>query len=83
MTRMDDGTLVAPRRGNPPPEPPNYTRDPKDPYHFIPAFEVCKYREMNMFVLPCGKLSCNWFCTLKGITVNTAVCEDCDVDPKT
>lgn len=79
---LDNGDLVFPRRGPPPAEVPGYERDPRDPYVFKAAFIPCRYRTNALTVLPCGKLSCSWFCQLKGITVSVPSCDACDVDPK-
>lgn len=82
-TRMDDGSIVFPKRGDPPLEVPNYTRDPKDPYKFTPSFIPCMHRIALTKILPCGKLSYGgWQCAYKGAIVSVTICKECDVEPK-
>lgn len=79
---LDNGDVVFPKRGKPPPDVAGYTRDAGDPYLFHADFVPCRHRVTLAVVLPCGKLSCSWFCQERGITVNAHTCEVCPVEPK-
>lgn len=79
--RIVDGTsLTFPKRGRIPEDIPNYHRDPKDPYTFHRDFaEECKHRRWELNTLPCGKVSCNWFCEAKKEIVNVMKCDGCEI----
>lgn len=75
---MANGDLVFPRRGSPPPEPIGYVRDSGDPYIMHIAWEFeCRFRKLNLFVLPCGKNSVSPYCEHYKAIVNPLLCNDC------
>lgn len=78
MIKHPDGSISYPHRGKPPPVPEGYERDPGDPFTIRPCFPDCKHRQIVGMLLPCGKVSNNPFCKLKGVTVNPLICLECD-----
>lgn len=79
-TRLDNGDIAFHVRGDPPPDLPNYTRDPGDPYLFHPNFPPCRLRLHDIKRGPCGKITGQrWACLLDGSTVSVPVCNNCQV----
>lgn len=74
---QEDGSLVYPRRGEPPTLPDGFERDPGDPYVIRPVYEDCKHRCIVKFIMPCGLLGGRNWCTLKGIEATMGVCNFC------
>lgn len=75
---QDDGTLVFPVRGEPPPERPGYTRDPHNAYVLRPNLIECQFRVGQYLILPCcpDQKIFYWACQ-KGYKVTPKECEDC------
>lgn len=79
-TRLQDGSVAFHRRGATPPDIPNYTRDPSDPYLFHPSFPECRHRLLEKKTGPCGRVTGQrWHCVLLGGTVSVPICNNCEV----
>lgn len=74
---LADGTIIFPKRGQPPPGLPGYDRDPGDPYIFYPSVLPCKHRVLSAIKLPCGKIKSQTKCILKNIIPTLSDCEKC------
>jgi hypothetical protein len=59
----------------------NYAPDPNNPCRYIPKYDECKHRRMELTILKCGKNMVDWNCTLKHIGVNVSICRACEVPP--
>ena len=79
---LADGSYIFPRDQRPPASVPYCDRDPRDPYHWIPAFVQCRHRKKHIGVRPCGAISVSWHCSLKQVGVNVPYCDECEVEPK-
>lgn len=73
LRKVNNETLVAPRRGRPPAPPPGYEADPGDPYTFFLKMEPCEYREERIQKRPCCNVLIYW-CTLQNIPVKRWGC---------
>lgn len=76
--QMSDGSIVFPKRGKPPMIVPGFYQDGGDPYLWHPDFIDCVYRCKKDLVLPCGRLSMNWYCELFQKIITPKTCEECD-----
>lgn len=78
----DDGSLMYPKRGNPPPVIEGYLRDPSDPYTLRPQYPECVYREDHEYKVPCNlsptgfRLEVLKICT-RGFRVSYTECTEC------
>lgn len=83
---MEDKSILfakSEKDWEPPPEPEGYTRDPENPWRFLPAWPECKKRLQTPFVKPCGAIRiltiCNCpGCPLRREEVTVAQCESCE-----
>ncbi len=57
----------------------NYSQDPNDPRRYIPKYDKCVHRRIELTVLKCGKKSVDWSCRKKNILVNVSICRSCEV----
>lgn len=75
---QDDGTLVYPVRGEPPPNRQGYVRDEGNQYILRPILPPCQYRVGQYLIPPCcpEQKMFYWACQ-KGLKVTKATCEEC------
>lgn len=55
----------------------NYSQDPENPCRYIPKYEPCKFRSLEVLTLKCGKQSVNWNCSLLDRGVSVPICRAC------
>lgn len=79
MRRAIDGSLIAPRRGQPPECPPGYTRDPKDGYRFIKDVKTCTYRKNEIRSSSCCGAKTITVCSLLGRKITFVDCMRCKI----
>jgi len=75
--QMDDGTLLAPKRGAPPPAPEGYMRSKGDPFTFYPVLLSCPYREEKVKQRGCCDDIGYTFCNKLKMSVTRASCVKC------
>lgn len=73
---LADGSLVFIR--DPPKLLDGFTKDPKNPNHFIPDFVDCKFRGLQNYIRPCGVPATRFMCSLLSREVNPQFCNSCD-----
>lgn len=74
---QEDGSILYPRRGNPPKAPEGFESDPGDPFILRPVFEPCDNRKIQRVILPCGNVGGRHMCVLKGVDISPGYCDDC------
>lgn len=57
----------------------NYSPDPDNPRRYIPKYDPCSKRVLELKVLPCGKKFADWRCSLYNQGVSVAFCRNCGV----
>lgn len=57
----------------------NYAQNPDNPCHYIPKYDVCKFRRKELTILKCGKTNVDWSCSKFTKMVNVAICRSCEV----
>jgi hypothetical protein len=57
----------------------NYSLDPNNPCRYIPKYDPCGRRRLELKVLPCGKRVAGWTCDLFKQSVSVAFCRVCGV----
>lgn len=73
---MDDGTLVYPKKGDPPTVPLGYFPEPGNPYTLFPELPECSFRGKGINRTACCGES--WFYTcLHGWRVSPDECKKC------
>jgi hypothetical protein len=51
---LADGTIQYKKKGwEPPPCPEGFSRDPRDPWHFLPEWPPCDFRIKTSYMKPC------------------------------
>lgn len=56
----------------------NYSQDPENPCRYIPKYEPCISRRIELRTLKCGKKSVNWMCNLTNDGISVPICRGCD-----
>lgn len=77
MRKLDNGDYVFPRRGQPPPDITNYTRDASDPFLFHANFQKCIHLTLASERSPCGRIRSRWLCKFFNKTTSVPVCQTC------
>lgn len=76
---LDNGQVIYPVRGNPPPDMPGYVRDPGNPYVFIPIWPPCKFRGVGERTCDCpADIPLKFYTCQLGIHIIGDVCKRCD-----
>ena len=57
----------------------SYSPDPNDPHHFIPKFEPCQFRRLELRVMNCGRRNAYWHCDLYKRHTCVTECQQCEV----
>ncbi len=88
--KLDNGTIVYPKRGlHPPPPIPGYYRKSDNPrsfdaWIFLPDWKACPFRAEELIQRKdascCNCLVYSFYCTHpeeQGLVINTTICESC------
>lgn len=77
----DDGTLVFPERGDPPPDQSGYDREAGNPFIFRPAMVPCIFRTRQVLERHCAsckdKPPMTYFGCQKALPVSPSNCKKC------
>jgi hypothetical protein len=57
----------------------SYAPDPQNPCRYVPKFEPCRFRRLELKVLRCGKKAVDWRCTRFNEGINVTICRQCQV----
>lgn len=80
---MSDGSVVYPTRGSPPPDLAGYSRDPGNPFHFLPIWPECANRQEGQYTSPCCPENILRFkICLKGFEATLDKCKKCIAEGK-
>ena len=76
--RLDNGYLIAPKRGTPPVPPDGYEAAYGDPFVFLPSMPECADREKRVIKRSCCDPIQRLFCKLEQQFVTRLHCQGCD-----
>ena len=71
--KVNNETMVAPRRGQPPAPPEGYEPDPSDPYTFLLKMPPCEDREERIQKRSCCDIKIYW-CKFLNVPVKRWSC---------
>jgi hypothetical protein len=56
----------------------SYYQDPENPLRYIPKYQPCVRRRIELATLPCGRCTGNWRCDKFNRGTSVPECEACD-----
>ena len=84
--RQPDGSVMYVKKGQePPPDLDGFSRDPQNPWRFIPLWQACDWRYQTQYLKQCGALAVRTTCrnpdgpTGKGQVVEFNHCQACQL----
>ena len=75
--KLENGYLIAPRRGIVPIPPEGYEVAFGDPFVFLPKLDFCEYRERRIIKRACCGNTERLFCKGKDSYVTRVQCQEC------
>jgi len=75
--KIQNGYLIAPRRGPTPTPPEGYEIASGDPYVFLPKLAICEFREKRFIKRSCCGSVERLFCKNKDTFVTRLQCQEC------
>jgi hypothetical protein len=75
--KLENGYLIAPRRGVPPPPPEGYETAYGDKFVFLPVLSACVYREKKIIKRSCCDPVERLFCIHHDTFVTRLRCQGC------
>jgi len=75
--KLENGFLIAPRRGETPMPPEGYEVAFGDPYVFLPILIKCKYREKRIIKRSCCEPMERIFCGKQQAFATRLQCQEC------
>lgn len=75
--KVDNGYLIAPRRGEIPTPPEGYEVAFGDPFVFLPLLKKCKHRDRRIIKRSCCGPTERLFCIQKESYITRLQCQEC------
>ena len=76
MAKLEDGTIMRPHRGKPPPCPEGYEPKKGDPFICFPILESCEWRETRVRKTRCCTRETPW-CQQLDAWSTRGICREC------
>lgn len=57
----------------------SYAPDPINPCRYIPKYDPCEFRRLELQILSCGNKNVRWACNLFNKTISVPECRACKI----